>query len=71
MLFYTTLCLKWLLSPPVQVSKALPERQLEIEGLLQELEKLQAQLDDLSAWASSTRAKLEQSPEQEPPARVQ
>uniref|UniRef100_A0A8D3EGG4 Dystrophin n=1 Tax=Scophthalmus maximus TaxID=52904 RepID=A0A8D3EGG4_SCOMX len=38
---------------------ALPERQLQIEGLLRELEKLQAQLDDLSAWASSTRARLE------------
>lgn len=51
------------------MSKALPERQLEIEGLLRELEQLQGQLDDLSAWASNTRAKLEQSPE-EPPARV-
>ncbi|XP_070711943.1 dystrophin [Pempheris klunzingeri] len=50
-----------------QVAKALPERQLEIEGLLRELEKLQGQLDDLSAWASSTRAKLEQSPEEPPP----
>ncbi|XP_053170341.1 dystrophin isoform X2 [Scomber japonicus] len=44
-----------------QVSKALPERQLEIEGLLKELEKLQGQLDDLSAWASNTRATLEHS----------
>ncbi|XP_076017960.1 dystrophin isoform X2 [Genypterus blacodes] len=43
-----------------QVSKALPERHLELEGLLRELERLQRQLDDLSAWASSTRAKLEQ-----------
>ncbi|XP_041822403.1 dystrophin isoform X10 [Chelmon rostratus] len=50
-----------------QVSRALPERQLEIEGLLRELEKLQAQLDDLSAWASGTRAKLESSPEEPPP----
>lgn len=50
-----------------QVSKALPERQWEIEGLLKELERLQAQLDDLSAWASSTRTKLEQSPEEPPP----
>ncbi|TMS11567.1 Dystrophin [Larimichthys crocea] len=51
----------------VQVSKALPERQLEIEGLLRELEKLQGQLDDLSGWASSTRAKLEHSSEEPPP----
>ncbi|XP_047211782.1 dystrophin isoform X4 [Girardinichthys multiradiatus] len=50
-----------------QVSKALPERQLEIEGLLKELLKLQGQLEDLSAWASSTRTKLEQSPEEPPP----
>lgn len=45
------------------MSKALPERQLEIEGLLKELEKL----DDLSMWASRTRGKLEQSPEGPPP----
>ncbi|XP_056157526.1 LOW QUALITY PROTEIN: dystrophin-like [Lampris incognitus] len=45
-----------------QVSKNLPERQLEIEGLLRELEKLKDQLDGLSAWASRTRDKLEQSP---------
>ncbi|KAM7375197.1 hypothetical protein PAMA_014334 [Pampus argenteus] len=51
----------------VQVSSALPERQLEIEGLLRELEKLQGQLDDLSAWASSTRARLEHSPEEPAP----
>lgn len=51
------------------MSRALPERQLEIEGLLRELESLQGQLDDLSAWASGTRAKLEQSPE-EPPTKV-
>ncbi|XP_044044310.1 dystrophin isoform X21 [Siniperca chuatsi] len=50
-----------------QVSRSLPERQLEIEGLLKELEKLQGQLDDLSAWASSTRAKLEHSPEEPQP----
>ncbi|XP_068164982.1 dystrophin isoform X2 [Antennarius striatus] len=50
-----------------QVSKALPERQLEIESLLLELEGLQGQMDDLSAWASSTRAKLEQNPEETPP----
>ncbi|XP_038138063.1 dystrophin isoform X4 [Cyprinodon tularosa] len=50
-----------------QVSKALPERQLEIEGLLKELLKVQGELEDLSAWASSTRAKLEQSPEEPPP----
>ncbi|XP_034072729.1 dystrophin isoform X5 [Gymnodraco acuticeps] len=47
-----------------QVSKALPERQLEIEALLRELEQLQGQLDSLSAWASITRAKLEQSPDE-------
>lgn len=52
-----------------QVSKALPERQLEMEGLLRELESLQAQLDELSAWASSTRARLENSTE-EPPTQV-
>ncbi|KAM6958012.1 dystrophin isoform 1-T1 [Tautogolabrus adspersus] len=52
-----------------QVSRDLPERQLEIEGLLRELEKLQGQLDNLSGWAASTRAKLEQSPE-EPPSRL-
>ncbi|XP_061571903.1 dystrophin isoform X2 [Cololabis saira] len=50
-----------------QVSKALPERKLEIESLLKDLLKIQGQLDGLSVWASSTRAKLEQSPE-EPPA---
>uniref|UniRef100_A0A3B4V2S3 Dystrophin n=1 Tax=Seriola dumerili TaxID=41447 RepID=A0A3B4V2S3_SERDU len=49
-----------------QVS-TLPERQLEIEGLLRELEKLQGQVDDLSVWASSTRAKLEHSPEEPSP----
>ncbi|XP_037552527.1 dystrophin isoform X1 [Nematolebias whitei] len=52
-----------------QVSKALPERQLEIEALLKELGNLQGQLDDLSAWASNTRAKLEQNPD-EPPAKL-
>ncbi|XP_072225563.1 dystrophin isoform X2 [Leuresthes tenuis] len=50
-----------------QVSKALPEHQLKIEGLLKELEKLQGQLNDLSVWASSTRARLERSPEEPPP----
>ncbi|XP_026157166.1 dystrophin isoform X2 [Mastacembelus armatus] len=50
-----------------QVSRALPERQWEIEGLLRELQQLQGQLDDLSAWASSTRTKLEHSPEEPPP----
>ncbi|XP_075333549.1 dystrophin isoform X3 [Odontesthes bonariensis] len=50
-----------------QVSKALPEHQLNIEGLLKELEKLQGQLNDLSVWASSTRAKLEHSAEEPPP----
>ncbi|XP_035768824.1 dystrophin-like [Neolamprologus brichardi] len=46
-----------------QVSTALPERQLEIEGLLKEMEKCESHLDDLSVWVSSTRAKLEHSPE--------
>ncbi|KAM3857230.1 dystrophin [Diretmus argenteus] len=46
-----------------QVSKDLPERQLELESLLRELERLQEQMGDLSAWASSTRSKLEHSPE--------
>ncbi|XP_029380106.1 dystrophin isoform X8 [Echeneis naucrates] len=50
-----------------QVSKALPERQLEIEGLLKELEKLQGQVDDLSVWASSTRTKLEHGTKEPPP----
>ncbi|KAM9327399.1 dystrophin isoform 2-T2 [Pholidichthys leucotaenia] len=50
-----------------QVSRALPERQLEIESLLKELERLQGQLGDLSIWASSTRAKLEQGHEEPPP----
>ncbi|XP_028324112.1 dystrophin isoform X3 [Gouania willdenowi] len=50
-----------------QVSKALPERQLQIEGLLREWTRLQGQMDDLSAWASSTRTKLEQCPEEPPP----
>ncbi|KAF6730406.1 Dystrophin [Oryzias melastigma] len=50
-----------------QVSRALPERQLEIEALLRELLKLRGSLDDLSGWASNTRARLEQSPEEPPP----
>ncbi|XP_070787037.1 dystrophin-like [Enoplosus armatus] len=54
-------------APGYEASRALPERQLEIEGLLRELEKLQGQLDDLSAWASGTRAQLEHSPEEPPP----
>ncbi|XP_041834285.1 dystrophin isoform X2 [Melanotaenia boesemani] len=49
-----------------QVSKALPERQLELEGLLKELLKLQGQLDDLHIWASNTRTKLEHSPGEAP-----
>lgn len=52
----------------LQVSKALPERKLELESLLKELMKIQGQLGDLSIWASNTRAKLEQL--EEPPARV-
>ena len=51
------------------MSKALPERQLEIEVLLKEMENLQYQLDDLSAWASNTRVKLENTSE-EPPQKV-
>lgn len=51
------------------MSKALPERQQEIESLLKELGKLQGQLDDLSVWASNTRTKLENTHE-EPPAKV-
>ncbi|XP_068446612.1 dystrophin isoform X5 [Clinocottus analis] len=50
-----------------QVSQALPERQLEIEGLLRELEQFQGQLGVVSAWASNTRDKLEHSPEEPPP----
>ncbi|XP_047432918.1 dystrophin isoform X3 [Mugil cephalus] len=50
-----------------QVSRALPERQLEIEGLLKELEMLQGKVNDLSAWASSTRANLEHGPKEPPP----
>lgn len=49
------------------MSRALPEHQLEIEGLLRDLENLQGQLDDLSAWTTNTRTKLEQSPEEPPP----
>ncbi|XP_057685973.1 dystrophin isoform X3 [Corythoichthys intestinalis] len=49
-----------------QVSKALPERQLEIECLLKELERLQAQLDYLSVWVSRSRTQLEHSPDEPP-----
>lgn len=49
------------------MSRALPERQLEIEGLLRDLKNLQGELDDLSAWATNTRTRLEQSPEEPPP----
>lgn len=52
-----------------QVSKALPERQLEMEALLRELESLRAQLDELCVWASSTRTRLEDASE-EPPTQV-
>lgn len=51
------------------MSRGLPERQLEIEGLLKDLEHLQGQMGELSAWATNTRTTLEQSPE-EPPAKV-
>ncbi|XP_068612642.1 dystrophin isoform X3 [Brachionichthys hirsutus] len=54
-----------------QVSRDLPERQLEIEGLLRELESLRGRMDGLSAWASSTRAGLERSPEGTPPRLVE
>ncbi|XP_055363081.1 dystrophin isoform X4 [Betta splendens] len=54
-----------------QVSRALPERQLEIESLLKDLEKLHGQLDDLLMWASSTRARLEHSPEEPPPRMIE
>ncbi|XP_004086056.1 dystrophin isoform X2 [Oryzias latipes] len=50
-----------------QVSRALPERQQEIEALLRDLMKLRGRLEDLSAWAVNTRARLEQSPEEPPP----
>lgn len=50
----------------LQVSKALPQRQLEMEALLRELESLQAQLDQLCVWASSTRARLQDSGEELP-----
>ncbi|KAM6945421.1 LOW QUALITY PROTEIN: dystrophin-like [Aplochiton taeniatus] len=50
-----------------QVSRDLPERQLEIESLLRELEGLQGQLEDLSAWASTTRTRLEENPEETDP----
>ncbi|XP_019712980.1 dystrophin-like [Hippocampus comes] len=50
-----------------QVSKALPERQLEIENLLKELDGLQVQLDYLSSWVFRTRTHLERNPEEHPP----
>ncbi|XP_061692803.1 dystrophin isoform X6 [Syngnathoides biaculeatus] len=50
-----------------QVSKALPEHQLEIESLLKELDMLQVQLDYLSGWVPRTRAQLEHSPDEPPP----
>lgn len=49
------------------MSRALPERQQEIEALLRDLMKLRGRLEDLSAWAVNTRARLEQSPEEPPP----
>ncbi|XP_061641338.1 dystrophin isoform X4 [Phyllopteryx taeniolatus] len=54
-----------------QVSKALPERQLEIESLLKELDRLQVQLDYLSSWVSRTRAQLEHSPDEPPPSLIE
>ncbi|XP_061760709.1 dystrophin isoform X2 [Nerophis ophidion] len=49
-----------------QVSKALPERALEIEILLRDLEGLQGQLDYLSGWTSKTRSHLEHTSEEPP-----
>ncbi|XP_051915019.1 dystrophin isoform X6 [Hippocampus zosterae] len=53
-----------------QVSKALPERQLEIENLLKELDGLQVQLDYLSSWVFRTRTHLEHNPEEPPPGQL-
>nr|XP_057908480.1 dystrophin isoform X8 [Doryrhamphus excisus] len=49
-----------------KVSKTLPERLLEIESLLRELEGIQCHLDSLSGWVSRTRTQLEHSPEEPP-----
>nr|XP_049609340.1 dystrophin isoform X5 [Syngnathus scovelli] len=54
-----------------QVSKALPERQMEIESLLKELERLHVQLDYLSVWVSRTRTQLEHSPDEPPPGLIE
>ncbi|XP_061160332.1 dystrophin isoform X6 [Syngnathus typhle] len=54
-----------------QVSKALPERQMEIESLLKELERLHVQLDYLSVWVSRTRTRLEHSPDEPPPGLIE
>ncbi|CAL8389966.1 unnamed protein product [Boreogadus saida] len=54
-----------------EVSRDLPEWQLEMEGLLRDLERLQGQLADLSAWAARTRTRLESSPEELEPKLVE
>ncbi|XP_030210304.1 dystrophin isoform X3 [Gadus morhua] len=54
-----------------QVSRDLPEWQLEMEGLLRDLERLQGQLADLSAWAARARTRLESSPEELEPKLVE
>ncbi|XP_037130222.1 dystrophin isoform X11 [Syngnathus acus] len=54
-----------------QVSKALPERQMEIESLLKELERLHVQLDYQSVWVSRTRTQLEHSRDEPPPGLIE
>ncbi|XP_061910041.1 dystrophin isoform X1 [Entelurus aequoreus] len=54
-----------------KVSKALPERALEIEILLRDLEGLQGQLDYLSGWTSKSRTHLEHTPEEPPPSLIE
>ncbi|XP_067116720.1 dystrophin isoform X2 [Osmerus mordax] len=46
-----------------QVSRELPEKQLQLEAMLRELTGLQQQLSDLCLWARTTRTSLEQGPE--------
>uniref|UniRef100_A0A6Q2ZQT8 Dystrophin n=1 Tax=Esox lucius TaxID=8010 RepID=A0A6Q2ZQT8_ESOLU len=46
-----------------QVSKDLPQKQRQIEGLLKELSQFQGQLTTLSSWASTTRTTLEGKPD--------
>uniref|UniRef100_A0AAZ3R0Q8 Dystrophin n=1 Tax=Oncorhynchus tshawytscha TaxID=74940 RepID=A0AAZ3R0Q8_ONCTS len=47
----------------VQVSKDLPEKQKQIEGLLKELSHFQDRLTYLSSWTSTTRTTLEENPD--------